>query len=632
MIDVTNKTNRYFILALLTITAVTLIPFIFTGYATFDDMEYYITCQNKGIWNGSIDYAKTSGRFYLLLTMPIHYSFHIFNNIIISKSLHIFFIFLNYAVFAFIIKEIFNNKWIGYLTFLIGILFISIKGENNAILSYPLYFSLPFLSVELAILFAIKFYQTAQKKYSYYCAFLYLFGLLFYEDYLIYFPLCIGFLCYNNLSQKESPLYDRILLALKNCLPIMLAVSAYLISYVVFRFLYSDNLYQGSNVSSSLSFSNFFKVVTHISQGAYPLFNYFSGRSMFYAESYILTNHEQNYGTILLNAKTEWYLKSVIISMMFYYIIQHITSVSTKKLLLVMAVAFPFIYLPQFLLGVTEKYINAVNEWGTVNYVTTYFSLFPVAILFTLILIQIKNWIPENYWNKAFVFVFTFLIGFCSIINDYINYHALGDYEDSRHMTIAISKLVESKEFKALPNKSFIYAPELYIKNSQSNMIHTNMDWSHYFNIGNKKNMIVSNSNQKLNTMALNHKHPVYYLSYELNKKYTNQSFTLSKIKSSSTLDSLRESLIADSTVVFNYSAFKNFTITLYRTGNVTDSIIEINGSKYVTNGPYIDLNISYAKPNDFFKPIHINASNIDLKSIHIIPETTHSGIPVTIE
>lgn len=632
MIDVTNKTNRYFILALLTITVVTLVPFIYTGYATFDDLEYYITCQNNGIWNDSVYYAKKSGRFYLLLTMPIHYSFHIFDNIIISKSLHIFFIFLNYATFAFIIKEIFNNKWIGYLTFLISILFISIKGENNAIISYPLYFSVSFLAIELAILFSIKFYQTQKKQNIYYCAFSYLFGLLFYEDYLIYFPLCIGFLCCNNLYQKESPLKNSILIAFKNCAPIIFVVSAYLTSYVVFRFMYNNNLYQGSNVSSSLNLSNFLKVVTNISKGAYPLFNYFSGRSMFYSESYILTNHEQNLGSVLHHAKTEWYLKSVIISMMFYYIIQHVTNVSKKKIVWVMAVSVPYIYLPQFLLGVTEKYIFAVNEWGIVNYVTTYFSLFPVAILFTLILIQIKNWIPENYWNKAFVFVLTLFIGFCSIINDYINYHALGDYEDSRHMTIAINNLVETKEFKGLPNKSFIYAPELYITNSQSNVIHTNMDWSEYFNMRNKTNLIVSNSNKMLNTMTLNHQHPVYYLSYELNKKYTNQSFTLSKINPNSSLDSLRESLIADSTVIFNYSAFKNFTITLYRIGKLADSIIEINGLKYVTQSPFIDLNISYANKNDFFKPIRIKATNIDLKSIHVIPEITHSGIPVVIE
>jgi hypothetical protein len=199
-------------------------------------------------------------------------------------------------------------------------------------------------------------------------------------------------------------------------------------------------------------------------------------------------------------------------------------------------------------------------------------------------------------------------------------------------MIIAINNLVETKEFKRLPNKSFIYAPELYITNSQSNVIHTNMDWSEYFNMRNKTNLIVSNSNKMLNTMTLNHQHPVYYLSYELNKKYTNQSFTLSKINPNSSLDSLRESLIADSTVIFNYSAFKNFTITLHRIGKLADSIIEINGLKYVTQSPFIDLNISYANKNDFFKPIRIKATNIDLKSIHVIPEITHSGIPVVIE
>ncbi|MBC7488109.1 MAG: hypothetical protein H7282_15315, partial [Cytophagaceae bacterium] len=473
----------YFLIAMIAVTAVTVVPFAFTGFATGDDVQYYITANTQDIWAQSYNYAQGNGRFYFVFMMPIFYQWlpYIFDNFVATKMVNVSFIVLNYLLFALIIKEIFKNKWLAFLCYLIGMVFISIKGINNPIASYPIYFSLSFSLILYSLYCAIKFNDTQLRKYKTLSVIFFALGLLFYENYLIYLPLILGFIIYHQFKDSKKSLVLKLKRAFIIVLPYSIVVFVYLAAYIGWRLVFNQYQYSGAMIATHNSIWDFLNTITSISRGAYPLFFYFSEHSVFTENSFILENHEHGLPNVFLHAKIEWVFKAVIVSLLFFYIIQRVNLIEKRKVFYAGLIGVIFIYSPQFLLATTEKYMTLVKCCGITNYLTTYFSVFPVALLLGIILLIPVFLIPKEKFLISYKVFISVLIGLACVVNDYSNDHALTDLKNPLYTFQAFEELTQTKAFKAIPANSFIYAPQLYKENSEiSTMFGQVFDWSDY--------------------------------------------------------------------------------------------------------------------------------------------------------
>lgn len=625
--------EAYFLIALIAVTIVTVFPFIFTGFATGDDIEYYIAYHTKDIWAMSYKYAQGNGRFYFAFMMPIFYEWlpYVLGSFMAPKLINVIFITLNYFLFALIVKEVLNNKWIGFLCYLIGMLLISIKGVNNPIVSYPIYFSLSFSLILYSLYTAILYRRALLEKYKWYSVITFAFGLLFYENYLIYLPLILGFIVYPYMTNSEERWFLRFKKSFIKIYPFFIVIVLYMVAYISWRLVYNEYRYGGAMLSKENSLLDFLNTITSLSKGAYPLFFYFSGHSIFQENSYIIGNHVHGLPNVFINMKMEWFFKAVIVGLLFHYIIGKMNTVNTRKLLYVSIVGVIFIYSPQLLLASTEKYVSLVKCCGLSNYLTTYFSFFPVAMLLGFVLILPVFNIKQQTLLSSYKVFITVLIGLTSVVNDYINDHAVRDLRNPLHTFEAVDELIKSKDYEAIPTHSFIYAPQLYKNNSEiSYMFAQGYDWSDYFGFKSGKEVILWPKPESFNPVGTDIKN-FYYLNYGHNQKTVDQFFALAKLKGYPT-QAVDSPVFSDSVTVYYYSTYKKFSIQLHTKDTPSDSAIIVNDKSYAMKSNYIELFIHYKNPHDFFKPIRIKGKNIDVKNLTVMHNSNSLGTVVEVE
>jgi hypothetical protein len=266
---------------------------------------------------------------------------------------------------------------------------------------------------------------------------------------------------------------------------------------------------------------------------------------------------------------------------------------------IVIFIAFIYIYVPHFLLGISSKYAYAIKNWGTDNYLTNYFSTFSIALLIATIIIFL---VIKMKYKFVLPMILT-LLYFSSLLNLYTNYHAAEDLKDTYHLTNAIDLLKETETFKALPPNAKLYSPELYNKISISNINSEYFDWSKYFNLFNNKKI------QVIKTIDTSNIDNTYYLRTGLNKKHSEVFFVWSKIKNIN-----EQNIIGDTVTIFNYSTIKNYSVQLYKQSN--DSVVYINNNKIISKGLIQNIPIFYNDTHDPLTTTKIIGKDIILNSV----------------
>ncbi len=611
----------YFLIALVAVTFITLYPFIFTGFATGDDIMFYLQSHKSDIWENALNHAKRNGRFFFTFIRPLFFELIPYGtgSYVFPKVVNTLLIVLNFGLFALIVKELFSSKWIAFLCYLIGFVFISIKGVNNPIVSYPIYFTFSFSFILFALYFAIKFQQSERAKYRILSAACLPIGFIFYENYLVYVPLIIGFIVYNKVRDTAEPMIYRMRKALVLAFPFIVSVVLYLGVYIYWRTMFGGH-YKGSSIASDNSIWDFFSTVTAISRGAYPLYFYFSGHTIFSDNSYILSNHEHGLPYVFLHAKAEWIFKAVIVGLLFYYIIKKIEVGKAKKMIYIGLLAAVFIYAPQVILAFTEKYSTLVKCCGLNNYLTTYFSSFAVSLLLAIVLLGPLLLIRKERSKtiyKAFVAV---LIGLASIVNDYANGHSVTDLNNIYYTFKAVDEFMKTEQFKNIPSHSGIYTPQLYKSNSEiSYMFAQHFDWSDYFYDRSKKQIGVYGAIEEFSQTKASMLNHFYYMNYGHSRKSEDQFFAVAAIPQNPRFYTSSKPIVSDSVTIYYYSTYKKFSVLFATSCPLKDSSLTVNGKKRFLQNNYKELVVEYKNQNDFFKPIVIKAKNIDLKSIVVI-------------
>lgn len=600
----TIKKNIH-IYVLLVISLLTLVPFIYTGFSNGDDLIYYVNLRNSNIWSTASFYAQDHGRFFFYLTIPFAHLMYVFDNYLITKALNVILVFANFITLGLIVKEIFKDKWLGYLSFLILITFVSIKGIFNPIVSYPIFFTFSFLLILLAIYFSVLYFNKSKNKHYVLSFIILFFGILFYESYLLYTPLIIYFIYKsgNDLSKKER---------IVKIIPFIILLLLYVITYLCYRSAYHSN-YSGNSLATDFSVVKFLNTLLNFATGAYPMVITLSdGIGVYGGNSYLISNTWQNISNLILFEHITWLVKAIIISILLYQIVLRI-NISNKLILFkILIVSFIYIYIPSLPLALTQKYIS---YGGFPNYVTTYFSVFAVTVCFSILLSFIL-YVKKNFIRNIILLLLAFIFGLSSLINDYVNFETSKFLKVPLNMFSMLDKFISTNDYKKVEPKSFIYAPSLYDTRTDVSFFMWNFDLSNYFYAkSNKKEICISKSKKDLINKVLVDTSKIYYINYGRCQTSLDQFITLSELNNNSIVDSISEKLLSDSFVLYYNSKNKSFSVSFEVDSKEESSVVINNNDFKIINGKiYLEvINKNYS--NDFI-PIYVKGYNINMKSI----------------
>jgi hypothetical protein len=604
-----EKTLIYLLLA--SITASVLIPFINTGLVEGDDAEFFITAMQKNFSHDAVGYAKIAGRFYFLITKPFYSAPYLINNLMLSKTINVLLVVINILLISAIVKQLFKNRWLNYLTYLLIITFIVVKGENNPILSFTWYFTSSFALILLSIFFALKYGENKLKKYKVISIISFSIGLLFYEVYLLYLPLVIISAIQIGELKKIS-IKNKLKKILNISYPYIIIGLIYVGFYMGYRFFY-PSIYEGTSIAGKINFTNSFNAMLRLSKGAYPTHFFFSGKYIFYQTSHLLNNHFKNIGYLLKTSSYLWYIKAVVTGVLFYMFTESISKINIKKLLSVLAIALIYVYIPQLPLAVTQKYCYHYTSMN--NYITTFFGLLSFGLLLSLIF-TLPTFIKNKITKQILIVTITLFVSLGSIITDYINYHAVVFFQQPLNTLNCMNKFIQTDVFASIPDKSFVYSPNLY--SNKFGYAYSRYKWGDYTYYKTGKKISFAAKKEELLKAIKDKKNNIFYLKYDYNKNNIDQFITFGQISKKSIIDSVNTIILTDSITCFFYSAHKDFSIS-FAYGNNSNTLSYIVNNQIFTSNTNSAINTyTYKNIHDYFKPIKIKAKDINMESVNI--------------
>ena len=623
----TKQESRIIELLLFLIAMTVLMPYVFIGPASADDMQYALNAQTDNLWELTLSFARHQGRFHFLLTWPFGYFAYFIKNDIVARLINVLFILSNVLIVSTIIKLIVQNKWIGYLIFLISFVFISGKGFYNPIACYPMYFSGSFTIILLALLFCVKYAKSQKNTFRIVSASFFAFGIIFYETYLLY-SLLIGLIIWFLFPfEQQDSFLKKLKKTLLVCLPYLLVLLCYFIAYFGFRHLYPSQ-YEGASVSSHFSVLNVFNAVLNFASGAYPLFLAFSNSWTTYVGApYFLQDTRSHIIYTIISEHFDWIVKAIISGFLTYYFVKKLENIPRKSILIVLLIVFAYIYIPHIPLAVTEKYLA---YGGFQNYVTTYFAFIAVMVCFTLLFVLLLS---SRKSKTVFVIIFAVFISLSSIFTDYANFHTVTFLRKSMHITHFMSAIAKTDDYKNIPDQSLIYAPQLYSSTPDAGfMFSQGFNWStfFYFESG-KKERGISPNPYDLITEFKKGQRPTYFFTYAKNQEGIDQCLTISQISPLSHIDSLNQTILADSSIIYYYSQNKAFILS-FRTVGIKDSIAIINNDTFPIKHNVVELSVNNLNYANRMMRITIKAKAIEMNSVNISNNYTTVGKPLLLQ
>lgn len=611
-----NLNFIYFSIALIVI--ITFIPFLKTGLTTGDDFQFYNSMKgHDNLFGVAKQYAKDTGRFHLLITKPFFDLAYIYNNFIITRSVHLFFYLLNYILAAIIIYKITHNKQLGLGFLLISITSIQLLSGNDPVTAIPIYFSFSLTLILLSFFLLVIFYNTGKKYLLLFSSFFYMCGLLFYELYITYFLFIMLYIIYKEKISEGKNIKH----IFKTSYPYISVLVLYLSAYLIYR-IYHPAVYDGSQMTTQFKFREIFKAVFQLSSGAFPLKAYANLKTIFADKSDLLTGHRHIVPYVILHAKIEVIIKACLIFFVLYQLI--LSLAGSFKLKLYSLGYFIFfillIFIPQIPLGISKKYLMYTNQYGMWEYLTAYYSHFGVAgVLLFSCFTPVFYFKRKSIWTRIYVVIICISMSILSVLIGYSNHYVLKDINQSHLRFKMLEIFFKSSSFKNIEQGAVIHIPDII----ESNTIGTwglntpDYNWKYYFILNGRNDIQVSQDQRTLFSIKETEK-PIYYLYFNQARKTDDQILALAKVKNASAIDSVKNHFLSDTVNVFYYSAYKKFSLYFedydtLRIGNtlINDIILKPEKNYHTVN----IINNVASEETTFFE---IKGESIKVNSINI--------------
>jgi hypothetical protein len=619
--DFMSKNRNLLYISFLIITIITFYPLFFTGIACGDDLQNYLVARWGNFMKDAGDSALIAGRFYYYIVKPLNSLPYIYDNIYVTKLFQIIPLIVCFLLFSRILFIVTRSKELSFLYFLMVLVLFQISGYTSLFVTYPFYYTFSFSLLLWSYLLLWSFLKNQKRKFLFYSALLFAFGLLFYETYL-FFLLIFGFTILSHHLKDDNTLREKLKSSFLQFLPFLCLAILYLCVYFLFR-LYHPSKYDGTSFASSgITFHSFFNVLWSLSYTSFPLSVFESSREIFYTKSELIAGHSPVVIKIILNARVEWLIKGFLVALCGYLILIRIPKIKPKTLMGIVLFSVLLVFTPHIPLALTPKY-TFYTSVGMIGYVTTFFSLFGVLLLIVFLLGYLMNLASIHpLLQKIVAFLLIIVLFVFSVLTDYSNNAIAKDIRSANLRFYAMDELMKTEMFRSIPNGSNLFTGDLYTNPSFSarNLTEQSFNWSSYIDIKTGINQEVF-KNEKDFLVAMNDTtRQSYYLTLQQAVKDDDIAIVLAKIRKSAPEDTVVQTIV-DKAWVLYYSPYKIFSVSFAckdpsMKQNVTLKINHIKDS--IPPGKTIDLTIFNTQRSHIATFFSIQAESIDLKSIRI--------------
>ena len=578
-----KRENLYYALAYIATTILTLLPFFIVGLANADDFQYFNTAHsNWNNWKNDAEiYAQGQGRFYFLITKYFYYIPYLFDSFAWTKFIQYFSLGVSYLLFSYIVYRIFKSRKLGALSLLLLVFNTSIGyyiGYNIPI-GYPFYFTFSFILFLCGILLFINYIEKGNSWRVVLSAVLFFAAFLFYEDYLVFTLLFIGFVFIRNWKRvgftgmwKNKSFYLEIV-------PYIVSLILYVVCYFGYRY-YLDHVlgmlpqYHGALVAKNLNARVFFKVLNNLSFYHIPgrIYSFEKTKALVADNSLLIGGHSDSICFMLTHAKAVAYVNALIQCCILWFLIKRhdFAKFSWKTVVVGILVALIFAISANVLIASTEKY-NA--EWTVTMkaYVTSFFSYFGVMLTIALIIVATLK-IFQSPVAQKIVSVCWCVVLFCfSVVNYYVNDHLSRAWLKSENRITALRLINDEGFFNDLPDHALIYTEQLQHTSEHGNQVCQQFNnFEVYVTMMSGDRFLFAKTQEDLRQLLAEFPDvPVYVMQATESKKFCELMLCFSHISHLDTTEVGHS--IADYSDIFYYSPTKEYVL-FYGTETHTDS------------------------------------------------------------
>ncbi|MEI7499222.1 MAG: hypothetical protein WCK84_02135 [Bacteroidota bacterium] len=562
--DFISRNKEFFYLAFIIMTLITFFPLFFTGFATADDLHYYLITRRGQIMADTSFFARVAGRFYFYIVRPVYSLPYLFgDSMVIVKIFQYVPLIVCFLLFAKIVFDITKSKAMAWLFLLIFLMTMQISQHTSLFVSYPFYFTFSFSLLLISYLLILRFYEQRKNRLILFAAVFFAIGLLFYETY-IFFLLFAGLtMVFYNLKEK-NPLPQTIKNSIVQFLPFLAIGVIYLAAYFIFR-IYHPSQYPGTNFEfKDLSAGTFFMVLWNLAYSSFPLTVYETTHGLFWDKSELISGYSPVVMNLIFNARLEWIVKGILISFLGYKLLMTTPSVKLKGLLAGAIISLLLIFLPQVPLALTEKYIAYAGHGTMIGYVTTFFSFFGTLLLMTLLLSYLMNLFNfSKIFKQAIAAVFVFGFFICSVVTDFSNYSIAKDIGSANLRLLAVDELLKSDEFKTIPSGTPFFARDLWDNPSYCarGITEQEFNWYEYFEAKSGLSYLFGREVGRFLDYSKNVKLAPYYITMRQAEKTEDILLVMGQMAPLQPQDSVINHF-ADRATIAYYSSYKIFTVS----------------------------------------------------------------------
>ena len=369
--------DNFFLLLLLTF--ITFFPLVFGGITTVDDANIAI---NYGFTKSLIEVGKilaeSQGRLTFFWNYPLLRVPYLVDNQVWYLVFKIGAFILLFASLCYAIGQIFRSTWVSLISIIFFLAFIQNGWDYNALTSYPFAFNI----FAVSFLVSLGLFSTAIDRENISLAILsavLYFLALGSESFVLYYPFYVAVLLSRTIPSESF--VNRFVSGLKYLLPMTVLLVAYLMAYSFWRHAhpsgYDGNSLGGFNLLAAV------KAILTLSFSALPV------ASLDFMSSPIQQlsiAYASGWSVIFSELRAVAFIKPIISGFLFAKLMASTHFILPKQRLLTNGIAWAFlgIFVPNLLLGVTQKYQNYVASGGHAVVYTYYSFISAVVFLFAI--------------------------------------------------------------------------------------------------------------------------------------------------------------------------------------------------------------------------------------------------------
>ena len=487
-----ERTTIVFLIALLAL--MTFMPVLYSGYTTQDDV-YNAMGIGDGWRSPWIFDAQRSGRLQHVVAgqmMPLAYGWGIYW---LMKTVSLAAIVTNVLALYLVLRVLTGDSRLGILAVTFFFAFIQNTWDHNLLTAYPFILH---AALTVLLLSMVTWWMALQaragaplprwadrlgsRRLAIISATLFSASLFGYENFMTYtvvFPAL-------TIAAVDGPWRERLLRAAKT--PHLAVLGGFIVAVVLFRvFLYTG---QGFNAAQGYEVNPdpraILKVLERYGASAMP---------MHYFKAYrdLINDFHLGFGTfrarisdIFKVFEVAWLVKGAIVAFLVGMVVSSRTLVRRRTLVVVIALVL--MVLTNLPLAITSKYQGWVIDNFSHGYLTSYFVLFGVTMLFAVMIDSAVGAIPDRWRQvrRALVGLVAAAAFLVSYGTDFLNAHVSASQRQMFDKWPAVDAWLASPYFQNLPEESIVFAPSLW--EHYPGQTHLNDDyWSFYVRSNGKK-------------------------------------------------------------------------------------------------------------------------------------------------